>query len=125
MKYEPLKNYLSDCSSTEAVLDFDDIERIIGAKLPQSARKHPAWWSNNGQGHVNARAWLEAGFKTSKVDLNRATVVFQRASNKEDVASKKDGSILDRIRAALGGTVKIMPGVDLTTPLWEEEGGEV
>jgi hypothetical protein len=124
MKYEPLRNYLSGCLPAEERLGFNEIEQIIGAKLPASARTHPAWCSNNGQGHVNAKAWLDTGFRTTEVYLSGSRVIFQRSTGEDGSSSSQGGSFLDRLRAALGGTVTVMPGVDLTPPLWEEEGGE-
>ncbi len=129
MKYEPLAHYLSRSAQDVAVLEFAEIERIIGAQLPTSARKYPAWWSNRGDGHLNAQAWLRAGFKSEQLDLEHARVAFRRVTA-ASIDSAKPGAgpgFLDRIRAALGGTVTVMPGVDLTEPLWEwvdeDEGG--
>jgi hypothetical protein len=107
------------------MLRFEDIERIIGAKLPASARRHPAWWSNSASGHVNAQAWLGAGFKAEQVDLAEAQVVFRRGKDGAREQAAPGPGFLERIHARLGGTVTIAPGVDLTEPLWEAEGGEV
>ena len=121
MKYEPLEHYLSRSVQDVTVLEFEEIERIIGARLPDSARKYPAWWSNRGEGHVNAQAWLRAGFKSEQLDLERAKVTFRRVGDKPGDTAKPAGGpgFLERIRAALGGTVTVMPGVDLTDPLWD------
>lgn len=59
---------------------FRDIEKVLGFALPPSARRHQAWWANNVGTHVNARAWREAGWKTSRVDLASERVVFVRES---------------------------------------------
>ena len=45
-------------------------------------------------------------------------------SHAEFEGSTPQLNLLERIRAMLGGTVTIMPGVDLTEPLRESEGGE-
>jgi hypothetical protein len=121
MKYEPLEQYLSASVQDVTVLEFVEIERILGACLPASARKYPAWWSNSGEGHVNAQAWLRAGFKAEQLDLDRARVAFRRVGDRSinDAGSAPQPGFLERVRAALGGTVTIMPGVDLTEPLWE------
>lgn len=124
MKYEPLERFLSRSTAEVTILDFAEIERIIGARLPASARKYPAWWSNSDHGHVNAQAWLRAGFKTEQLDLEQARVAFRRRCEPRRAAQAP--GFLERIRAALGGTVTIAPGVDLTEPLWEwvDEGEE-
>ena len=55
------------------------IERVVGAPLPASARRHCAWWANERIGtHSHARAWLDAGYETRDLDVNGATVEFVR-----------------------------------------------
>ena len=47
-KYSPLENYLRDlpANQKEAALSFEQIERIINAKLPPSAYEYQQWWEN-------------------------------------------------------------------------------
>ena len=73
-KYTPLENYLRDLpvNQREVVLSFEQIERIINAKLPPSAYGYQQWWENEKEGnHVNARAWANAGWKVESVDFSR------------------------------------------------------
>ncbi len=77
-KYHPLQVYLSRQTHQEAAMAFREIERVLGFTLPPSARRHQAWWANNVGTHVNARAWRDAGWKTSRVDLTSERVVFVR-----------------------------------------------
>jgi hypothetical protein len=77
-KYDPLKDFLKSRPASEAPMSFPEVEEVLGFKLPPSAREHPAWWSNNVGTHVNARAWREAGWKASRVDLGRERVTFVR-----------------------------------------------
>jgi hypothetical protein len=73
-KYNPLKNYLRDlpANQKELTLSFEQIEQIINSKLPPSAYRYQAWWANEKEGnHVNARAWINAGWKIEHVDFNR------------------------------------------------------
>ena len=136
MKYEPLKTYLEAAGGAAVALSFEQIEQIIGAPLPASARKHAAWWSNSPTGHVNAQAWLRAGYASTRVDLAAERLAFvPRAADAETpwpgVAEGAEPSLkppgagfLERIRARLGGTVWIAPGVDLTEPtgeIWNAE----
>lgn len=79
-KYEPLKRYLLERGGSEAAMSFRDVEAILGFELPRSARRHPAWWSNNVGAHVNAAAWRDAGWKTSRVDLSAERVIFVRGA---------------------------------------------
>lgn len=77
-KYDPLKDFLKSRPAGETPMSFPEVEKVLGFELPPSARQHPAWWSNNVGTHVNARAWREAGWKTSRVDLGSERVTFVR-----------------------------------------------
>jgi hypothetical protein len=50
-------------------LRFQEIESIIGARLPPSAYKHREWWSNQSDvsHRPQARSWIDAGFKVDMV----------------------------------------------------------
>ncbi len=109
MKYEPLSRYLENAQDIEA-LSFAEIERILGAPLPASARKHEAWWSNNPRGHVNAQAWLAAGYRTERVDLRGEAVVFRKVDQPPRHPRRHPAF------GALQGMIKVAPGVDLTEP---------
>ncbi len=128
-KYEPLKSFLRGAVTAEVPMAFADIERIISAPLPPVARKHRAWWSNNPSNSVITRAWLDAGFRTERVDMVKGTLVFRRADGLMSAGSAPPGrpssiGFLDRIRATLGGMVTIPEGVDITAPtgeIWDAE----
>jgi hypothetical protein len=51
-----------------------EIEDAVGAPLPDSAYRYPAWWSN--QGRAQSLAWEGAGWKTKSVDLKNEKVTF-------------------------------------------------
>jgi hypothetical protein len=126
-KYEPLSEFLRKQSNDEVRISFAQIERIIGAKLPPKAQLHRAWWSNNPTNNVMTKAWLDAGFKSSDVDLNRRTLVFQKikaATPPKDDAASGRAAVSPRhpLFGAMKGTVWIAPGVDLTEPADPEWG---
>lgn len=78
-RYEPLKQFLSRQSGNELPLSFKDVEQMIRVPLPKSAREYRPWWANNAGGsHVQAQAWLEAGWRTERVDMAAERVVFVR-----------------------------------------------
>jgi hypothetical protein len=77
-KYEPLRQFLRSRSETQVPLSFEKIEVILGCDLPRSARKYAPWWANVGGTHVQASAWLDAGWRTSNVDIPGNRVVFVR-----------------------------------------------
>ena len=79
-KYNPLENYLAilPASRGEVRLSFEHIERMLNDKLPPSA-KQSAWWSNETEGsHVQARAWMDAGWKVDAVNFSQKWVRFVR-----------------------------------------------
>src|SRR6185503_18523295 len=77
-KYQPLTEFLRRQSDAVVRMSFDEIERVIGAKLPPSATHHRAWWSNNAQNNVMTKAWRDAGFESEDVDMQRRRVAFRR-----------------------------------------------
>ena len=87
-KYEPLRSYLEGCREPEVAFTFDDIERL-GVHLPPSARAHSPWWANEtGGGHVQARSWMDAGWRTSRVDVSGEKLVFVRDRRAEPSPAK-------------------------------------
>jgi hypothetical protein len=75
-KYHPLFEHLLFSGQGSLLLSFSEIEAIIGAPLPPSARKREEWWSNSPSGHSQARAWRRANYRASKVNLAGQTVMF-------------------------------------------------
>jgi hypothetical protein len=76
-KYTPLEHYLRDLPESQkaVTLGFDEIERIINAKLPPSAYGYQQWWENEKEGnHVNARSWSNAGWKIDTLNLKKSWV---------------------------------------------------
>ena len=76
-KYEPLKNYLKNITDSSIELSFEQMEDIIGSPLPESARKHRAYFSNT-RTHSISVAWLDAGFYVVNIDYAKGIVSFKR-----------------------------------------------
>ena len=77
-KYYPLYEYLRPLGQDEPItLTFDQIEAIIGAPLPRSARTSRAWWANSTT--PQGQAWLEAGWLIDAVDIEEAWAIFRPA----------------------------------------------
>ena len=74
-KYRPLQLYLGKCEGSTLTLTYEQIESIIEDKLPMSAYKYPAWWSNGG--HYYADAWLATGWKVEEVRFGES-ILFKR-----------------------------------------------
>ena len=123
-KYEPLGQFLKTRSAGETPLRFDEVEAIIGVPLPPAAGRHPAWWSNNPSNNVMIKVWLDAGYRTERVDLRARKVVFRRTSPAPSkppapTPSPQNTNVLDALRRKLAGTVRTAPGFDLTQPTGE------
>lgn len=120
-KYDPLKVFLASQAQDRVAISFAEIERLVGSPLP-SSKRHPAWWSNNPSNNPMTRAWLAAGYKTEQVDTAAQQLVFRRVPTPS--ADDSSDGWLASLRAALGGTVHVAPGYDLTEPtgeMWDAE----
>lgn len=73
-KYKNLTLHLASIDSDVWETTFDEVERVIGRPLPDSARKHRPWWANDG--YAQSNAWLGAGWKTANVDMANERVAF-------------------------------------------------
>jgi hypothetical protein len=124
-KYGPLERHLSVSDRRMIPMTFDEIEKIIEDDLPPSARKYRAWWSNNPSNSVITYAWLNAGYKATKVNMETGYLVFCRRSESDPVQPREQGAADEQIAktirrhpafGCMSGTVKIASGVDLTSP---------
>ena len=79
-KYDPLRRFLADLDGSELEATFDQVEQILGFRLPASARKWRPWWANVANGPSQTRAWAAAGWKTRHVNLAEESLVFVRTS---------------------------------------------
>lgn len=79
-KYEALRQFLADLEANQWSATFHQVEQILGFRLPPSARKWRPWWGNVAFGPGHTRAWMTAGWKTSRVNLINETLVFVRTS---------------------------------------------
>jgi hypothetical protein len=103
MKYAPLETYLSNQSHNQVPMTFAEIERLLGEKLPPSARKHRPWWSNNPSNSVITHAWLRAGYKTAQVDMGGERLVFQKSLKR---TPEPDNSA-PALHGLLSGTIRV------------------
>jgi DNA-binding transcriptional regulator YiaG len=78
-KYASLYDHLRRRTEPGVELSLNQIEALTGAPLPGSARSSAAFWSNR-RGGLQASAWLEAGYRVSRVDLARQRIRFERRS---------------------------------------------
>lgn len=122
MKYESLKVFLKSRREARVRMSFADVAKAARTPLPRSAYRYAAWWANDSTSHVQARAWLEAGFKTAEIDMEAQRVEFVRseraAQGVQEVNQPYQEEKLEHhpMFGALKGTFTIAPGVDLTKP---------
>ncbi len=90
-KYAPLASWLTQQPGHSIPMHFAAIEGIIGDRLPPSAHERPQWWENN-RGHVQARAWLEAGWSTGDLDLAGQQVAFIRTTGQVTSSANATGT---------------------------------
>lgn len=76
-KYRKLSALLASAEGKPVSMSFNEIEDILGFKLPASAREHRAFWANT-ESHSIALSWLSVGYKTMVVDLAEERIVFEK-----------------------------------------------
>lgn len=79
-KYDPLRQHLMGLKAQVWRTTFTEIEAVLGARLPASARLHSAWWANEADPlHPQKLAWRQAGWRTAGVNITGQTIEFVRA----------------------------------------------
>jgi hypothetical protein len=63
-------------------LSFAQIDGIIGKNLPMNAYRDEKWWDNSPNS-ARARAWLDAGWRTSELNLKEGYVIFQKVKDSQ------------------------------------------
>lgn len=82
----------------QVVLTFNQIEEIVGSELPASARSHRAWWANDSVGHTQSQLWLEAGWRTTYINLSEGRITFSRIREREKAYIAFFSKLLDDLR---------------------------
>lgn len=99
-KYSIFGEYLGKRPEKQIELSFEQIEEILGFRLPPTAYKQRAWWSNNTRNSVMTKVWRKAGFRSEDVDMAKKRLVFRRVPPPppQTPAEPQGVSILDRLR---------------------------
>ena len=79
-KYWPLTSYLQHSGKDELTLTFKEIEDILGFGLPNSTKEYRANWANTTT-VVFPLTWLDAGYRTHDVDMERGIVHFSKCNS--------------------------------------------
>lgn len=80
-KYEPLRRWLRslDSSTDEVSITFDEIEAMVGEKLPATAQEHPSWWAYSSDAGGLSDVWLSEGWYVESVEFELVGLVnFRR-----------------------------------------------
>lgn len=130
MKYATLRVFLSGQSAPRIRMSFDQVAAAAKVKLPASAYRYPQWWQNDAQHHVQAKAWIEAGYKTENVDVDAQSVEFVRTATPVRGVREMPETFQHKPNppykvhpayGALKGTFTIDPDWDLTKPSLDED----
>ena len=79
-KYSALAKYLFNLQDYEVTLSFNDVEKILGFSLPESAKKLRSWWANDETHSQYKFGWGAAGYVVCDVNFNLGIVRFRRAA---------------------------------------------
>jgi len=138
-KYQALNRFFKAQATDFLRMTFDEVEKEAGFNLPASARLHQAWWANDRDRHVQAKAWLDAGFETEQVDMKAGALVFRRVAAERVSPLGKPGGMSDPAReframdnaakkagphpliGSMKGTFWIDPNWDWTKPALDAE----
>jgi hypothetical protein len=99
-RYTALADWLqSQAGSIDQVpLTFEEVEKIIGSNLPDSARVFRGWWANDSVGHSHSQLWLEAGWRTTYINLTEGKVTFSRIREREKAYIAFFSKLQDELR---------------------------
>lgn len=102
-KYDPLRVLLQAHDGPQLTLSFAEIAAAVGG-LPASANTHRAWWANDPS-HVQARAWLDAGFAVESVEPGAGRVQFLAVDTPPGAVAITDDEAESGVTAVLDWTV--------------------
>ncbi|MTK13320.1 MAG: hypothetical protein F8N39_14915 [Clostridiaceae bacterium] len=69
-KYELLMKYFESLHGNKVILTYDELEKIIGFKLPKSAYQYNAYWRES-KTHTITRSWIENRWKITELKLGK------------------------------------------------------
>lgn len=85
-----------DASEDRVTRTFAEIETLIAAKLPSTAREHRSWWTN-AEDAPQAAQWLEVSWRVVSVNLTAQTATFGRNTSREEVLISIFGLMFKRL----------------------------
>ena len=102
--YAPLASWLAGLDADKEMVQatFDELEQVLGRRLPDSARTHRAWWANDSHTHSQARAWLGAGWRVSSINMTEGRITLHRA----DGRAQRNIAFFSAVLAELSGKLQ-------------------
>jgi hypothetical protein len=79
-KYDKLNRHFQGLAGERWHTTFEDIEKILGFRLPASARDHAAWWANNRDTMTHKLTWLDNGWNATELNQSAGHLLFVRTS---------------------------------------------
>jgi DNA-binding transcriptional regulator YiaG len=93
-KYYRLFQHLQTIAHPEITLTIEAIAQLIDGDLSEKAYKTRAWWSNrDSKSAVQATAWIQAGYHTTRIDLPAQTITFKKFQTQYNI-QQQNGTIL-------------------------------
>jgi len=93
-KYYPLYLYFKRSDEDVVILTIADVQSIIGGGLPASARSQRAWWSNRKTAVAQSAAWVEAGYRVDKLELEKNLITFRKIGSVPEFDLQRKGDIV-------------------------------
>lgn len=129
MKYAALGAYLAAQKAERLAMSFDEVAEAAKVRLPASAYRYAQWWENDLIHHVQAKAWLGAGYRAESVNLAERRVEFVRVRNAAPGVSEMTQTFDHKPNqvdvhpafGALKGSFTIDPAWDVTKPALDED----
>ena len=77
-EYRPLHKYLDERYAHRVTLTFAEMESVLGAPLPELAKRDSDWWLGEGEvANPQSETWKQAQ-RTALPNIRAGTVTFER-----------------------------------------------
>lgn len=73
---QPLVAYLAELPTQRVTMTFEDVEQILGHKLPSEAHAYRDWWTNDVM-DAHSSAWIAAGWCVESAYIRTHVVTFR------------------------------------------------
>jgi DNA-binding transcriptional regulator YiaG len=104
-RYQPLFEYLQQSTETSITCTFSEVEALLGARLPHSARAQRNWWSNRSAQSPQSAAWMKAGYRVENLNLEKECVTFFKPDIQKQLSGGAilwNGELIRALRRHMG-----------------------